>query len=972
MADLGARALRRRWTTLLAAVGAVLLVAWMARTLIEEDARRSVRRPASTEHIDQPQESESGVLRLGDGYVEVIERDDSETTAAETPARFWYGLVVDARTRHGEQDVAITIEGVDESRSWPAGQSLERGVFAVRVPAEVDDAAMLRLAFTAYDGRMALRAVPVPSGPSHNVGRVILRGIEKLRGRCLTRPGRPVSGVLLSLRAFGELHVRQQQVVTMKTDKHGYFDLPRAPRGMYVLEGRAPDGALYLEAPVTLPHDGVLVMYERPTSALAVIVRDSVGRAVEGAQVTATLGGANAEKDPLGWQHLLSPVSVTTDEHGRANVIGLPQGIYRVRVGVGTDGYDFAVGHSAVSQRPALLTIPVDGRVVVRCLTSDGEPNVRRSLLLATPVGPVQVVTDDDGLVRLDRGQPPSFVLRAHTTDGTLAGKLTLAHWNIVEGQVSVSLVLHRQKRPAVERRDPARRVERVATVRTRRGLPVRDARLLVAGSRTVRTDKRGYAELGKVGIGGRVRLERRDLASGHPKSGELGTEHLVEFIWNEGLDVTLEVTDAQFGFPVDDDVRIGINESAWVRLGQGRFRARWDPHSLDPADAMIVVRAPGYEPLELEPPRSDGPPVVLHARLVRPGYGETATLDLRVVRGRSSAVGARVRGYWLDKTPDVIGRAQFVALAAEGGRLVLRGLRPGNWSLRADAGFDGWGRERRQLAPGPQSLTLVLRHAPTHIGYVEDGSKRPVEGAVVTVVGPADQTPARTRRDGAFALNLARSPGSRFTVFATRAGYSPGLETWKWKLGRWDRPPIQLTPRAALRLPIKWRDKNAQTIPGDLRFVVTGAEASDGTPILATAYVKDDHLVVDGFPAGRIRIVQQAGSAYARPLEFIVKHPLPDQVPLDRPVIQLEAGVTVYGVVREQRASGARLLVSIRSTDGPPRTVFTDSKGSFVLHGVPPGDLSIEIDGQTAASRKRNLGVPGKNGERVDVAIDR
>jgi len=942
----------RKWIAVLALVGAIVGVGWMAHSLSQEETARSARRGGATqesETTDTQPVGREGTLVVRDGFAEVV-AEPSVTPQTEPGVRYWYGVAIDARTRLGEAGVPITVESIDEPRTWPGGHTQHNGMFVIRVPEELEGGTRLRLTFTTHDGRLGMRAIKAPSDPSLAVGRVLLKGVEQLRGRCVTQRGDAVANAQVSLRAIGELLVDANVVAKADCDEHGYFEIKRLPRGLYVLEGRGQFGhSIFFKAPLAIPHPELLVVREAVAQGLDVVVRNSLGQLVVGATVHVRLDGLPARIEPLGPQHLLVPKSAVTGDLGRAVFGKQLFGHYLIDVVVGQDTFRFEWDHAGNLNR--FCTVPVDPRVLLQFTDRNGVPAANVALRFEGGDRSMSVKTDGDGIVRLARGSPPRFTATATTLDGTRAGSVRIGHDRIVEGQVAAIVVLQPPARTAAEQEAPTPTMPRFAVVHTVAGLPVRGARL--SGARAARTGEDGRAALGAMSAEAAIRLRRNDLASGHPSSGQLGAMEQANFVWRTGHPITISVTDASYGFPLDRDVRIGITQDAWKRIGPGRFQALWDIDGVFPLDARLFVTAPGYAPLELPLPTDA---TELHAALLPAGEAETATLVLRMAKRNRPIVGVRVRGTWRGTAKSIPGRGKFVAVSAEQGRLVLAGLKRGRWLLIADAGFDGWSRNHKVLAAGRQELTINLTHPPTHVGFVHDERGRPVARAEIQAITP-NKGFARSRKDGSFALNMPYRGARGLKVEVTKAGYTPTTFEWTRKRGEPKRPAIRLERKGSLELPFKWAAGGGGPIPTDLRFRFF----LGGEPVSSGFSIQNGRLIVDHVPRGDIVVVQVAGSAHVP--KFTVKN--------RKQPVRIVPGVMVVGRVQGFGETSG-VLISVRTRGTAPRTVRTDKRGRFELRGMPPGTIDIEMDGQEPRSRKRNRGLRAGSGDTLEVEVVR
>jgi len=960
--------MRRRWAALLlvlAIAGTALLVRGLL-SRSDEDAHTNRAGPQLEPTKKNGSTTLPNSLRHRDGFAEVLESDEADASGAllREPEHYWFGVAEDARTRAGEEGATVRIEQVGEDRLWPGSQTRARGVFVLAVPEDLEDGRNLRLVIETHDGRLGLRSIRLPKERSTDVGRILLRSVESLKGRCLTTRGDAIGGATLQLRAFGELRVDPGPVASTVVDKHGYFEFKRVPRGLYVLEGRIPKGAVILHAPVEVPHPGLLLVRPIPSADLTVSVRNSLGHAVSQVNVTVAIQGASAKLDPLGPAQILAPVSATTDSNGMAELGHLPAGRYRIRVRQGHDAYDFRVVHTGGEVHPTVVTIPADPRIRIRCFYENGDVAARVKLTLATPTGPDRAVTTEAGVITVNRGEPPTAHIIASDAAGEYEGMVAVGHEHLLEGQVNAELTL---KPVAVEDgpgKEAKRMVPRFAIVKTPDGLPVRGARV-IGGGKTVRTDKEGRAALGELPDDAEMRLVRYDLASGFPSSGKLGGISTYEFVWNRGREVRVLVTDSALGFRLDRGVRIGAQNRAWKMVAPGEHVAFWDADTAAP-DTRLVIRARGYQPLELEAPPAGVEPIAYTAGLIREGDGDTGTLVLRVRKSGLPIVGARLQGNVTEGAGNAVGRTELVAITADSGSVILRGLATGRWWIKADAEFDGMGWGDIVIAPGLQEMSVELRRAPAHHGLVRDDRKRAVEGAEVTVRGVRGRV-ARTRRDGSFVLNHRRKTGNTIRLRASKAGYTTAYVDWVFRKGNWDRKPLVLRPTVTLGLSVRWSKGASGDIPGDLRFELTRTIGKRSEPIDTDVRIVGGRLVAHHVPQGHLRLEQIAGSAWVPTRVIIIDR----SGRARRPTLTLYRGTTVRGRVTRAGKPSGWTMVSVRTQGHAPRIARADKNGFFEIRGIPPGRVAIEAHGQLPASRNRNANLLARSGETLDVVVD-
>jgi hypothetical protein len=729
---------------------------------------------------------------------------------------------------------------------------------------------------------------------------------------------------------------------------------------MYALEGRSPEGLPYLAAPVELPHPGTITIAPVEAHPLPLLIRTSLGHGVGGASVSAKLVGGSPARDPLGPPQLLSTAFTTSGADGVATLDPLPAGPYELEVSVGEERYQFRVDHDGRHARRHRLTVPADPRVRVRIVDRDGKPLPRTSLLVGASGRAGRMTTDDEGVLVVARGHPPTLALSATDEHNGLSGKVTIHHSKILEGQVSSTLRLEPVPMQPFERVG-AGAMRRRAIVRTPSGQPVRGAR--VYGWRdSALTGSNGVAKLGEMPEDGAIRLERTDLASGFPSSGVVGDRELLQFTWNAGREVKITVTDARFGFRIGGKVRIGLQPGAWRRVEPGTFVSRWDPATA-PDDALITVVAPGYERFEIVPPYGAGPPMEFEAKLVRKGVGDTATLVLRITKNGLPTVGVLIGAASMETWVDVPGRATVHAMSGDDGRVVLRDLRTGRWRFEAYAEWKGWGANNFVLTKGPQEMQLELTRPPSLVGQVIDDRGHPVANALVSSPHARGGV-ARTKRNGRFALSAKKWRAAAVEIVASKPGYATGRATWKRTKGRWKKAPVVLHRHRTLSLPLAWEDRGGDPPPADLEVLVIGPDGK-GRRI---ARVEDGRLVADSVPPGVLRLKQLRGSAYLPSWSIADKKK--DLITL--PVVKLKRGTRLLGRVQRRKSGVEGVLVSVQTATGRPRIAISDKHGNFEIRGLPPGPVSIEAEGQLPESRERNRGLTARDLETLKVVIDR
>jgi len=875
----------------------------------------------------------NGVAIAGEGA------EDAE--AGAVPARsLWYGVAVDRRTMAGEAGASVRLEAHPSGQAWQGGFTVEGGRFVVHVPPDLPDDEDLRLVLETRDGRLGSCPVEPPAVAADDVGIVYLRSAETVHGRCVRKGQVPFGPVALELRPFDGLRLSRRGAVHADADDNGHFLFEGVPRGLYALIGRGPRGELFLEIPVVVPADAPLVVPMREAKPLHLTVRNTLGEPVAGARVAARLRGGAASIDPFGPHHALPAAAVETDAEGACATPPMLPGRYEVRVHAGGTRFDFDIRRS-----PATLVVPADPRVFLRFTRRE-----RPLADTAVRIGAETYVTDAGGIAAVPRGAPP--VLRILATEERLGleGRAEIAHDEIAEGFVSATVDMVRVVEDHAETGPPpgAASMDRSARVVLRDGTPVKGAGIL-GGLELARTGTDGWTDAGPVPDTGALRLLRPDLASGHPSSGEIGSLSKYVFRWNPGRVVRVKLTDARFGFPVDADVRIGIQPEAWKRAAPGCFESRWDP-AYEPDDARIRVAARGYAPVELAPPSAPGPPVIHELRLESAGVAPARTLVLRVWKsGRpvpAAVVEARHDGGPGAEEP---GLDRAAALSMDGGLVIFRTLKPARFWITADAGWDGWGRQVATVGDGVAEVQLELSHPRTLTGRVVDGKGRPVEGAVAWT--DSSKLVARTRGDGRFALNRVRRRTT--IVHAKKPGHATAKAAWvRGGDGALRKRDVVLPRLARVACRLAWKDRGGgDPVPEDILCRAEGKGFAD----LSTW--EDGRLVFHLPPKARVRLTQLAGSAVVRPAHYRLR----DAIPLYR-------GAAIEGSVR---GAGEGVLVFARAHERV-MAARTDADGRFAFAAVPPGSVALETEGQTEESRRAHALLTAEDGAVLDVELVR
>ena len=558
-----------------------------------------------------------------------------------------------------------------------------------------------------------------------------------------------------------------------------------------------------------------------------------------------------------------------------------------------------------------------------------------------------RVTTDADGIVALPRGSPPVFRVGARYDLLRLVGQGELKHNRIKEGQISLTVKMRRVgPAPQGGGQGQVGGRERRVCVTYPDGRPVVGARVH-GGIKIVRTGEDGWADVGFVSENGILRLERPDLASGFPRSLILADLARVFFHWNAGQLVRIKITDRRFGFPVDSNVSIGILPTAWKRVAPGVFEGLWDfENTAD--DALITIEAEGYEPVILEPPHSIGPTVVHEVAMRRPGITGSRLVILEVLKNGVGVPGALVDARLIGKhDPNKPGRGQVLALSKDSGMVILRDLQEGPWRVRADGGWRGWGETRFNVSNGRAEARLPLTRPPSITGKVFERGGRALAGARVIVEGSRI---ARSRRDGRFAINRSGRPARTIEFRTSKPGYGDSKTTWMMVQGLYKKRPLSLYPVRRFAVPMKWEDAGGDPIPQDLV-----CRLSDGT----TSVLEENEFAFYTSRKPRGWLSQLHGSAVVQVGSRRNK----------RWTVRLQRGARIEGTVQ---GAGAGVLVSALVRRGRTMVTRTDERGHFVIKGVPSGNVSVEVLGQTPESRVRNANLMAIDRTVLPVEVER
>jgi len=322
---------------------------------------------------------------------------------------------------------------------------------------------------------------------------------------------------------------------------------------------------------------------------------------------------------------------------------------------------------------------------------------------------------------------------------------------------------------------------------------------------------------------------------------------------------------------------------------------------------------------------------VVHEVAIRRPGITGKRLVILEVLKNGLGVPGALVDARLIGKHDATKpGRGQVLALSKDSGLVILRDLQEGRWLLRADGGWDGWGQTLVNAGEGSAEVRLPMTWPPSITGKVLERGGRPVAGARVSVEGSRI---ARSRRDGRFAINRTGRPTRSIEFRTSKPGYGSSKTTWMMIRGVYKKHPLGLKRVLRFAIPMNWEDAGSDPIPQDLV-----CRLSNGT--ISVREKNEFAFYTSRAPRGSL--TQLHGSAVVQVASRRN----------NRWAVRLLRGARIEGSVK---GAGAGVLVS--ALVGRSRTMVTrtDERGHFVIKGVPQGNVSVEVLGQTPESRERN-----------------
>ena len=311
-------------------------------------------------------------------------------------------------------------------------------------------------------------------------------------------------------------------------------------------------------------------------------------------------------------------------------------------------------------------------------------------------------------------------------------------------------------------------------------------------------------------------------------------------------------------------------------------------------------------------------------------------------------------------------GEAVRIASSGADGRYVLRGLRPGEATVRADESRHvGWARSGVSLGKGETTrLDVLLTRGATLSGRVVDEDGRPVAGAKLSV-SPGQQDPfffvvrrlagdpgARivSRADGAFsATRLAPGENQRLTVYHPE--YEKGVLGGISLAPGGSRSGAVVTLRRGIVVTGTVKDDEGKPVAGaelgvsgsrvvrssrgGMRMNVSFGGISEIPPVRSGA---DGRFELKGVPPGDWALTAKAPG---RATEIVDPLRLSRDARPDPIEIVLAPGASLSGIVRRRTGSGAEGYIVIAREEGKPPTGFgpdtmpTGPDGAFFVDGL-------------------------------------
>lgn len=309
-------------------------------------------------------------------------------------------------------------------------------------------------------------------------------------------------------------------------------------------------------------------------------------------------------------------------------------------------------------------------------------------------------------------------------------------------------------------------------------------------------------------------------------------------------------------------------------------------------------------------------------------------------------------------------------ATSDEHGTVRFTELAPGKVVPQILRGASNWGDAVEIAAGAASECSVEVEVGMNCKGVVVDASGSPIGGAEVLVAGWADGRAwplAVTASDGAFAL---RAVATHCHIGARARGYaaSPLRQFTAGKGASVEMRIVLGDPAAELSGsvfdPQGERVANAVVQAGVANH--GNQNQPDGTIVQAPMPARvrtdgDGHFEFHSLPAGSTLVSVRAPglSTWVQSIELGV----------DRPTaitVQLEAGVTVVGTVRDDSGAAiAKPRISLGEWDElTHRSTTGDADGNFRIEGATAGELKLHVDSDEHGAAETTL--PARSGETV------
>jgi len=263
--------------------------------------------------------------------------------------------------------------------------------------------------------------------------------------------------------------------------------------------------------------------------------------------------------------------------------------------------------------------------------------------------------------------------------------------------------------------------------------------------------------------------------------------------------------------------------------------------------------------------------------------------------------------------------------------------------------------RERIQIEPRLPDLVLRGDRLAAVIGTVRDTDERPIAGARVTVIVPAENESSFERHfiaysadGGKFVVDAVPS-GLTLRVTALGRGYEPTAEE-RVRLRSGERRSVELHALRAIKLTGRVLDETGRAVSGAVVSFLGHEESlpTDLAPLPATTS-EDGSFEID-LARGQYDI-SAVHARFAKNLkEGVVVSDLSDSL-----TIVLRSPAEIHGVIRR----GGRPAESFEVSGGKQQAT-TRGDGSFELNGLEPGDIVLTVrDANGFLQQKRSVPAP-------------